>query len=315
MNRRLSYIVFGIFIFILMLIPLFIILLPKGKSLYYMVAAQQLMKEGSSGEALSQIRKALEMQPKNIVAVRGAANIYMAGGRYEDAEKLLEKLLKMPTTNASIYRDLGLIRLYQDDIKGAREAAEKAIALAPESADNYHLLGAISLDEKDYEAAEKHLIRAIDLDPEHISSHYLLGTVYFEKERYPEAIDELSLVILSEPDFAAAHAMIGLCYLKKKLRLHALAEFKRAVDLDSTDYHSMYNVACVYSLENKPHPAVIWLKRAVENGFSDFTYIEQDGDLDNIRDHPEYIRLMQSGRKSLRTEPAPEADAPETEML
>jgi tetratricopeptide (TPR) repeat protein len=298
MNRRLSYFFLGLGLFLLMTVPLLIILLPKGEAFYHVVISQKLLKEGNIDGALKQVTEAVNRRPENVIALRTAAKIYIVSGRYDDAEKITNELLETSAKSADLYRDIGLIQLYKGDIEDARAAAEQAIALSPESASNYHLLGAIALEEKDFETAEKQLKKATALAPEDAGSQYLLGSMYFDQERIPEAIEALSVVTKDEPEFAPAHSLLGLCYLKTNLRLHALTEFKQAVELNSSDYNSMYNIACIYSLMNNPDSAVKWLESAIDSGFKDFDHMREDADLDNIRANPEYVKLLERAPKN-----------------
>lgn len=303
MNRRFSYLSFGLFFVCLMLISLSLILLPKGRVIYYLSAAQKMMKEGDIDGALAQAEKAIAIQPHSLPAVRMVAKVYLAGDRYDEAETTLQELISLSPNNAEAYRDLAFIRLSKKDIKGARAAVQKAISLSPETAENYHLLGVMAMEEKDYATAKTQLLKTIELAPDSYISHYLLGMIYFEQEHLPEAIDELTVVTTKDPDFAPAQSLIGMCYLKVNLYIHALTAFKKAVDLDPADYTSMYNVACVYSLEKNPDSAIKWLQRAVDNGFTDFDHMKTDSDLDNIRSLPAYLRLVERG--PVHTPPKP----------
>lgn len=294
MRRRRSYYVgFGILILLFLLVmPVGTLFLPKGKSFYYLLAAQKMLKKGDIEGAISQTKKAVELQPKSIIAVRGLARAYIAAGKYREAEKTVENLIAMAPDLPEAYYDLGVVRFQAGDMEGSREAAEKALSLSPESGDNYHLLGAIALNKEDMEAAEKYLKQSIALDGQNLNSHYLLGLVYFEKKQFSDAVDELQIVENSRPDLAECHALIGLCFLEQKLYVHAMSELKAAVDLDPTDYTSMYNIACVYSLQNRPEPALKWLERSIDKGFSNFDHMRKDSDLDNIRNNPRYIELV-----------------------
>jgi len=58
------------------------------------------------------------------------------------------------------------------------------------------------------------------------------------------------------------------------------------------DSTALYNTACAYALKGERDKAVEFLKRSVEEGFTDFDHIARDHDLDSIRDHPGYNDLM-----------------------
>jgi hypothetical protein len=58
-----------------------------------------------------------------------------------------------------------------------------------------------------------------------------------------------------------------------------------------------YNLACSLSLVNRLSDAVAELKNAIALGFRDFSHMEIDGDLDNVRQHAGYQSLVRELRK------------------
>jgi tetratricopeptide (TPR) repeat protein len=132
--------------------------------------------------------------------------------------------------------------------------------------------------------------------------------VHFQKKDYDAAIDTLKNMTQLAPDFAPARALLAMCYFEKKLYIHSLSELNAAVNLDKSDYNSMYNIACIYSLQKKPAPALKWLERAIDNGFSEYDHMSKDSDLDNIRAEPKFGELAEkaSRQASLKKEPAEE---------
>jgi Flp pilus assembly protein TadD len=296
-KRTFYYIFFGFFFVIILVIPLIAFLLPKGKAVYYLAVSLNMMREGDTEGAVKQAEKAVELRPESVVTLRGLARAYIEAGRHDDeALSVVEKLVAKAPESAEAYYFLGVQKLYREDIEGAREAVRKSIALAPNFPESYQLLGALAMEEKDWGAAETHLAKAVELNPNNPRSSYLLGLVFYEKNDYYTAIDHFKNVTRLMPDFAPAHAVLAMCYLQQQLYIHALSELNAAVDLDPADYNSMYNIACIYSLQNKPEPALKWLERSLNNGFSDFEHMEQDPDLDNIRELPEYIEMVQRAR-------------------
>ncbi|NNK49724.1 MAG: hypothetical protein HKP01_12695, partial [Gemmatimonadetes bacterium] len=53
-----------------------------------------------------------------------------------------------------------------------------------------------------------------------------------------------------------------------------------------------YNVACLYSLEDQTDLAIDCLERAVAAGFGHRDWIEQDPDLDTLREDPRFQELV-----------------------
>ncbi|ATB46215.1 DUF6624 domain-containing protein [Corallococcus macrosporus] len=54
-----------------------------------------------------------------------------------------------------------------------------------------------------------------------------------------------------------------------------------------------YNAACAASLLGEREEALVWLERAVEEGFNDAKHLQKDSDLDNVRSLPGYAALEQ----------------------
>jgi tetratricopeptide (TPR) repeat protein len=109
------------------------------------------------------------------------------------------------------------------------------------------------------------------------------------------------------------HMSQGIRFLSKKMYEKAEKEFKLILDKDLNDEMAHYNLACALSLQLKVEEAVRAFACSVDCGYEDVDHMEKDSDLDNIRDHPVYIRII----KKLRIKyPRPEeADKPEEPEL
>jgi tetratricopeptide (TPR) repeat protein len=88
--------------------------------------------------------------------------------------------------------------------------------------------------------------------------------------------------------------------------LRALAElltsrksYQRGLEMDQRlarlrpeDPLVRYNLACSYALVHSMRKAIDALRTAVELGYDDFDFMEQDPDLKSIRDEPGYQQLL-----------------------
>lgn len=54
-----------------------------------------------------------------------------------------------------------------------------------------------------------------------------------------------------------------------------------------------YNVCCAYSLADEKDKAIETLARAIENGYFNYSHIQVDKDLDNIRKEEEFLKIIQ----------------------
>ena len=100
--------------------------------------------------------------------------------------------------------------------------------------------------------------QAIRINPDDAEAHYNLGTYLFHSGMYKEAIEAFKQAIRINPDYADAH----------------------------------YNLACSYSLLGSVNKALESLGKAIDLGYNDIKHLENDSDLDGLRDEAGYEMLI-----------------------
>ena len=94
-----------------------------------------------------------------------------------------------------------------------------------------------------------------------------------------------------------AHYNLGTVYLVQGQYDRAIRAFERAVSLNPSYMQACYNMACAYALKGARGPAFVWLHRAVDRGMQDHRRIQQDPDLESLRDDPEYAGIIERLRR------------------
>jgi tetratricopeptide (TPR) repeat protein len=72
----------------------------------------------------------------------------------------------------------------------------------------------------------------------------------------------------------------------------AIADYKKAIELDPRMNGAYYNLACLYSIRNHTTEACAWLNKAVDAGFTKWEHIKKGPDLENIRNAACYKTIM-----------------------
>jgi hypothetical protein len=67
---------------------------------------------------------------------------------------------------------------------------------------------------------------------------------------------------------------------------------RRIIQIRPGDALAHYNLACSYALLKQADLALSTLRHALELGYHDFRYINQDRDLDSIRRDPRFKKLL-----------------------
>ena len=75
----------------------------------------------------------------------------------------------------------------------------------------------------------------------------------------------------------------------------AIADFNKGLEISPRDIALHFNIACAYSLTEKPEKAFFHIDKAVEYGFSDFDRIRNHDDLAYVRIQPEFDAFAEAG--------------------
>jgi|GEM_PF-1829987 len=87
--------------------------------------------------------------------------------------------------------------------------------------------------------------------------------------------------------------MLGEIYYKEKRYAMALRYFNLALRYKKNSGTALYNIACIYALQNKKQEAIAMLKKAIASGYNDYYQINFDKDLASIRKSRYYKDLME----------------------
>jgi Flp pilus assembly protein TadD len=94
------------------------------------------------------------------------------------------------------------------------------------------------------------------------------------------------------PDFADV-LRAQACNLTLKGRMQdGLLVDEKLVSVCPTDPTAHYNLACRYAMLKHRDKALTTLRKAVELGYRDFAFMQEDHDLDSIRKDPRFRKLL-----------------------
>lgn len=111
-------------------------------------------------------------------------------------------------------------------------------------------------------------------------------------------LDFFTRVLSTEPEYhEVLRAQAGNMTAKGRLQ-DGLTVDKRLVALRPEDPTARYNLACRYALLKQPDLALATLRQAIELGYRDFRYMQEDRDLESIRKDPRFRKLLREYKKS-----------------
>lgn len=216
---------------------------------------------GNYYSAIKHIDFAIEMDSTNYDYVLVKADLLYESGKTSDAILQLTKYINhYPDFYYGYYRR-GFYRDNTNDVDGAIEDYSMSIVLEPKYA--YAYLGRADMYrlKGEQSLANKDYKKVIELDTVP-SNESCTQYAFFELGEKEKAIDYMERIIAN----------------------------------DSINSGNYYDAACLYSRMGNNDKALDMLKTALEKGFRRFNHIENDDDLDvirNLEQFPEMIRLYQ----------------------
>jgi len=165
------------------------------------------------------------------LGLRQLGSLSIAESRYDEAARELDEALKVALDNPDIAADAAIAWFHAGDVRKARQLAQSVVADNPRHARAQNVLGRIDLYRGDFPAAITELQAAVAAD-EDFETSYFLGLAYLRAKRSADGRQWFQHLQDKMGDSAALHVLIGRAYSISHLPEPAVAEFRRAIQLD-----------------------------------------------------------------------------------
>ena len=257
--------------------------------------------------ARQMFERAIELDPDYALAHSGVADCCSFLYQYFDAspanlkraDAASRRALELAPSLAEAHASRGLAVSLSGRYEEADTEFEMAMKLDPKSFEAAYFYARSCVAQGKNEDAARWFERAIAVRPDDYAALALLATVYQALGRSDESIqtsrrayDTARKHLELTPDDPRALYMGAMS-------LSALGETEKARDwnrralaMDPDDPSVLYNIACAFAVEGQKGEAISTLKKAIDNGFGHWSWIEHDTDLDSLRRDPEFIALL-----------------------
>jgi tetratricopeptide (TPR) repeat protein len=119
--------------------------------------------------------------------------------------------------------------------------------------------------------------RSLRIAPDSASIYSNLGTAFFAEKKYKEAAEAYDRALQLDPEVFEHHSTYGVLLQE------------RTVD-ERAKFH--YYLAKVYAKEGQKDRALLYIRKALEEGFTDRKKLMQDPEFAALRDLPEFKELL-----------------------
>ena len=211
-------------------------------------------------EAISEIQKALALQPNLDHAHNRLGNICAHIGRLKESERAYEKARCINPQNLANH-NIVYAYLWGSDLERAKQEIQIWLRESPESKMALWLYPQVALLTGDLECARGQLARPLKsfpAEPLILSLQGLLNALSGEGE---QALGYVRRACESPRSFGHSH-------------------------------HSHYQIACIYSVLGRRQEALDWFERSVDGGFACWPFFRRDPNLKNLQALSEFQTIV-----------------------
>ncbi len=286
---------------------------------------------GKYTQAVTELKRALELVPNSEEAYRNLGDAYKASGKSDEAIATYQKAVDANSYNWLNRLALGKAYFEFGDNAKALLEFQKVTELAPENPLGYGDVGSVYLREGKWNEAIPHYQKSLSISPDS-PTYSNLGTAYFWLKRYDESVkmyqkatemtpnnEELfgnlgdalrwsgqsdqaaaaydkaiSLAFQQlqvNPQSAGTMGDLALYYAKKGDASNAQQYIRQARAISPDDIYLMYSEAQVKTLIGKPEEALKALRLALEKGYA-AQEAWNDPELQKLQALPQFSQLV-----------------------
>jgi tetratricopeptide (TPR) repeat protein len=177
----------------------------------------------------------------------------------------------------------------------------------------HNKIGITYLQLQHFDRASKSFQKSIKLDKGYADAHNNLGVIYYLQKKYGKAIKEYGKALKLAENTASFHSNLGTAYFSKKQFEKATIEYTRALQLDPDIFertshsgvaaqmsspedraHYDYVVAKMYARLGISERSLLYLRKAIEEGYKDIGRVYKDNEFAGLRKDPRFAELMAS---------------------
>ena len=297
--------------------------LHKGEQL----AQDAIAKDPNFAEAYALLSTLYFMEAANIPQ-NAAANIALG-------EKAARRAVALKPNSADALIALGGALTEEGHNLEALKTLRQAVSIAPNSETAWDLLGYLYHYTGMLDLAETAYDRSVDLNPTTVRIHWMHARMHLYQGRPEESEEEMRRLLSANPDQFKALAYLGeFLYYEGKYD-EAEKALSRAVELGRSsgdeappilaaflyasrgqrdkidpivfqhkpeqyvDGDGAYWIGGVHAMLGDKREALAWLRRAVTLGNHNYPWFQRDKNYNNLRNDPEYQKIMEEVRDHL----------------
>ncbi|HKW96533.1 MAG TPA: tetratricopeptide repeat protein [Bryobacteraceae bacterium] len=201
-------------------------------------------------------------------------DILMARKMYREAADMYKQ---GPLDSAVIENKIGIAYHQMLQLNLAKKYYERSVKIDPKYAEAVNNLGTIYYSKKSYRHAVRLYKRALRLSPNSASIYSNLGTAYFARKNYKGALECYQKALSIDPDVFEHRSSWGVLLQERTVEERAKFHFY---------------LARIYAKAGMNDRALIYIRKALEEGFTERKRLLEDPEFAAVRKMPEFQQLI-----------------------
>ena len=181
--------------------------------------------------------------------------------------------------SALLHNKTGIAFHQMLNFASAKKEYERAVKLQPDYSEAINNMGTIYYAQKSYRRAIRYYKRAIKLAPKSASVYSNLGTAYFARKNYQEATKNYQVALSLDPEVFEHRSAYGTLLQERSVA-------------DRAKFH--YYMAKTYAQAGMPDRALMYIRKALEEGFTERKKFLEEAEFSALRANPEFQQLLAS---------------------
>ncbi len=257
-------------------------------------------------EAIEWYKRGIEIDPNYALAYAGIADssslLYLyreatpenLARAEESSGRALELNPDLPEAHAAHGLALTLTKKWPE----ATRAFERALELDPKSYEAAYYHGRSSLAQGEFKKAEEMFALAADNRPDDYQALSMRDLALRRLGRHGEAavaarraLAAMERRVSINPGESRAWYLGATSLMFLGERERALEWADHAIAVDPNEVSTFYNVGCMYAVAGEKDRALANLERAIQLGFAQREWVDNDVDWDSLRDDPRFAKI------------------------
>jgi arylsulfatase A-like enzyme/Tfp pilus assembly protein PilF len=221
-----------------------------------------LFQDGRLREAAEVYRGIIAQRPDMAIAYLHLAVLHWELAEPRAAIETLSAALRAGVVDPDIETRLGMYLAEAGDVTQALALLERIATARPQDIDALNALGIAQARARQRTRALATFRAILAVDADNAMALQNIGSLHLEGGDLVAARQAFERAIASHPRWAAAYTGLGVVELKSGNRGQAIAEWKRAVELDMTEFDALYNLATELAMDD-PSAARPYIERFI----------------------------------------------------